>query len=54
MIDGQTLLDDIDFDGTGSYFKGKKTLSGYTGSDANTLAGILDAYNNGTLCAPAP
>jgi uncharacterized repeat protein (TIGR01451 family) len=50
MIDGQNLLQAISFDGTGSYLKGKKTIAGYSGSDANTLADILDSYNNGTLC----
>ena len=34
--------------------KGKKPINGYTGADANELALILDAYNNGTLCPPAP
>jgi hypothetical protein len=52
IIDGQLLLEAIEFDGTGSYFKGNKSISGYTASDANTLAGILDSYNNGTLCVP--
>ncbi|MDH4116000.1 MAG: hypothetical protein OEW30_01245 [Acidimicrobiia bacterium] len=41
---GQTLLASIDFDGTGSYLKGKKA------AQANALAAILDAYNNGELC----
>ncbi len=40
----QTLLADIDFDGTGGYLKGKRA------GEANELAAILDAYNNGLLC----
>jgi hypothetical protein len=52
IIDGQNLLVDIEFDGTGAYFKGKKPIAGHTGSEANNLAGILDSYNNGTLCVP--
>jgi hypothetical protein len=52
IIDGQNLLVDIAFNGTGDYFKGKKPINGRTGEEANTLAGILDSYNNGTLCLP--
>ena len=40
----QTLLAGIGFDGTGNYLKGKQA------GDANELAAILDAYNNGLLC----
>jgi hypothetical protein len=53
VIDGQMLLVDIGFDGSGDYFAKKvKQIAGHTASKANTLAGILDSYNNGTLCAP--
>jgi hypothetical protein len=53
IIDGQNLLFDIDFDGTGDYYKKKvDELNGHTKQDANDLAGILDSYNNGTLCVP--
>ncbi len=46
---GQTLLADIGFDGTGDYFKGKDKNSPQK-QEANELAAILDAYNNGDLC----
>jgi hypothetical protein len=55
IIDGQQLLADIGFDGSGDYYGGKgknKTdeIAGYTAQDANVLAGTLDTYNNGNLC----
>jgi len=46
--DGQLLLVDIGFNGTGNYLKGKKAGPGK--AEANELAGILDDYNNGLLC----
>ena len=53
IIDAQILLEDIDFDGTGDYYKGNvNEINGHTKEEANTLAGILDSYNNGTLCSP--
>ena len=45
--DGQALLKDIDFVGTGSYL-GPKSRDPLR-TDALELAGILDAYNNGML-----
>ncbi len=45
-LDGQALLDSINFDGTGKYLRPRHALY----SDANTLAGLLDEYNNGLLC----
>ncbi len=55
IIDGQQLLVDINFNGTGDYFttKGKNAvdeINGRTKQEANDLAGTLDEYNNGTLC----
>ena len=47
---GQTLLADIDFDGTRNYLKGKN--AGALRAEANGLAATLDAYNNGLLCSP--
>jgi hypothetical protein len=57
VMEGQTLLTGIWFDGTGDYYKGKgkkavDDINGFTKQEANTLAGILDSYNNGTLCVP--
>jgi hypothetical protein len=53
VIDGQILLEGIEFDGsTGFYDKKVDVINGFTKQEANTLAGILDSYNNGTLCAP--
>jgi hypothetical protein len=53
ILDAQTLLYEIDFDGTGDYFKKKvDEINGFTKQEANDLAGILDSYNNGTLCVP--
>ena len=48
--DGQALLVDIEFDGTGGYLKGKKYQA--LGAEANDLAYTLDQYNNGNLCSP--
>lgn len=45
---GQQLLDDIDFNGTGNYLKGKNADGDR--ALANELAGLLDEYNNGFLC----
>ncbi len=44
----QALLGDINFDGTGGYLKGKDAAP--QRAEANSLAGTLDAYNNGNLC----
>ena len=44
----ETLLDQIDFDGTGKYLRPKDAL--YT--TALELAYTLDQYNNGLLCSP--
>jgi hypothetical protein len=53
VVDGQMLLADIGFDGSGDYFARRvKQIAGHTANEANTLAGILDSYNNGTLCVP--
>jgi hypothetical protein len=48
IIAADELLAGADFDGSGTYAKGKgvKALK----QSANELAGILDRYNNGTLC----
>ena len=43
---GDALLSSIGFDGTDNYLRPKKAE--YT--TANSLAGTLDAYNNGNLC----
>jgi hypothetical protein len=48
IVDGQQLLVDIKFDGTGKYLRPKDAE--YTAALA--LASTLDAYNNGTLCVP--
>ena len=45
--DAQTLLDAINFTGTGSY---AATMTAQQKADANTLAATLDSYNNNTLC----
>jgi hypothetical protein len=58
IADAQQLLDDINFNGTGSYFKGSNSNgkgNANTGDAeqaalAHQLAAILDAYNNGLLC----
>ena len=42
----QTLLDAINFTGTGSY----KNMSSANATLANSLAATLDSYNNNTLC----
>ena len=47
---GETLLDELDFDGTGSYLRPKKNDTTY--QDALNLAYTLDEYNNGYLCTP--
>jgi hypothetical protein len=44
----ERLLDQIDFKGTGSYFKGSQQLALQV--QARTLATTLDLYNNGNLC----
>jgi hypothetical protein len=50
IASAQTLLDAINFTGTGSY---RNTMTAQQISDANALAATLDSYNNNTLC-PAP
>jgi hypothetical protein len=58
IADAQQLLDDINFNGTGNYFKGSNSNgkgNANTGDAeqaalAHQLAAILDAYNNGLLC----
>jgi hypothetical protein len=54
IVDAQNLLDALNFVGTGDYCKPKGKNGGVPAQcgDANELAGILDSYNNGTLCAP--
>ena len=47
---GQALLASSNFDGSGTYFKGK--TGGALRAQATSLAGILDEYNNGLLCSP--
>ena len=47
LADAQTLLDAINFTGTGSY---AATMTAQQKADANSLAAILDSYNNNTLC----
>ena len=47
IADAQALLDLIGFTGTGSY---TTTMTAAQKTQANTLAGILDSYNNNTLC----
>jgi hypothetical protein len=47
MADGQALLDLINFTGTGAY---KNSMTAQQQADANEIAGILDDYNNNTLC----
>jgi hypothetical protein len=42
------LLASINFDGTGNYLKGRRNAD--LREQANTLAGILDAYNNNMFC----
>ena len=57
VIEGQTLLASIGFDGTGEYLTPKQARKdGNTAlrTDALRLAEVLDSYNNGTLCAVAP
>ena len=49
IVDAQLLLVDLKFDGTGSYCRKKNDPDC---DEANELAGILDTYNNGVLCAP--
>jgi hypothetical protein len=49
--DGQTLLDSINFTGTGSYLGPKvKGAAATTRTQALALAKTLDNYNNGLLC----
>ena len=47
IADGQALLDLINFNGTGNY---KNSMTAPQQASANTIAGILDDYNNNTLC----
>jgi hypothetical protein len=49
IADAQALLDAINFTGTGTY---KNTMTDAQKTQANTLAGILDSYNNNTLVCP--
>ena len=48
IIDGQNLLVNIGFDGTGAFLRPKDDEY----HDALDLASTLDSYNNGTLCVP--
>jgi hypothetical protein len=47
IASAQTLLDAINFTGTGSY---KSTMTATQIALANSLAATLDSYNNNTLC----
>lgn len=47
VVNGQALLDTLNFTGLGSYLP-KPSVAGY--SNAISLAGTLDAYNNNKLC----
>jgi hypothetical protein len=47
IADAQTLLDAINFTGTGSY---ANSMTSAQKATANTLANTLDQYNNGLLC----
>ena len=49
VLDAKAVLETLKFDGTKAYC-GKKGSPAC--STANSLAGILDSYNNGILCAP--
>ena len=49
IADAQALLDAINFIGTGTY---ASTMTSAQKTQANTLAGILDSYNNNTLVCP--
>jgi hypothetical protein len=53
-IDGQNLLVAVGFNATGEYCYKKNSpfCSPEQQQEANNLAGILDSYNNGTLCVP--
>ncbi|WP_345986325.1 hypothetical protein WCX49_04185 [Sulfurimonas sp. HSL-1656] len=46
---GDALLLSIGFDGTGGYLKGGKNAAAQK-AEATSIAGTLDAYNNGVLC----
>jgi hypothetical protein len=46
VLAGEALLDELDFDGTGTYLRG----GGPATQEALALANTLDAYNNGELC----
>jgi uncharacterized repeat protein (TIGR01451 family)/CSLREA domain-containing protein len=48
VLDGQTLLDQINFTGAGDYL-GSKSKDARR-AQALSLAATLDSYNNGTLC----
>jgi hypothetical protein len=48
VLDGQTLLDQINFTGSGDYLGSKSKDPRRT--QALSLAATLDRYNNGTLC----
>lgn len=50
IADGQKLLDEINFDGSGAYLKSGNAKYAL----AVSLAGTLDKYNNNQLCPPAP
>jgi len=49
IAQAQALLDLINFTGTGAY---KASMTVQQQTQANTLAGILDSYNNNTLACP--
>jgi hypothetical protein len=48
VLNGQTLLDGVNFTGSGDYL-GSKSKDPRRGQ-ALTLAATLDRYNNGNLC----
>ena len=50
IASAQTLLDNINFTGTGNY----KNMSAANKALANSLAATLDSYNNNTLCPVVP
>jgi hypothetical protein len=54
VTDAQILLTGVGFDGTGEYLTPKEVKNDETlealRTEALSLAGILDSYNNGTLC----
>ena len=49
VLDGQSLLDNLNFDGTGSYLPSNTNKVALRNTALN-LASTLDKYNNGNLC----